>query len=168
MDDAKALSGEPMRPILRLAASAGPVIAAWAIAGLATAPGTEWYRTLEQPSFAPPGWVFAPVWTVLYLAMIVVAWRLLGLPPSRARTGALALFYGQLVLNAFWSVAFFTFQSPVAGLVVLTALTACVLAAIYAFAQLDRASSLLFTPYAAWVAFASALNLGIVVLALSG
>ncbi|MCG6121753.1 MAG: tryptophan-rich sensory protein [Microvirga sp.] len=168
MNDSRALRGEPMSPLLRLAAAAGPVVAAWAIAGLATAPGTEWYRDLPQPSFAPPGWVFAPVWTLLYLAMIAVAWRLLGLEPSRERSRALALFYGQLVLNALWSVAFFTFQSPVAGLVVLAALTACVLAAIRVFAPLDRTSSLLFTPYAAWVVFASALNLGIVVLAASG
>lgn len=152
-------------PILRLAAAAGPVALAYAVAALGTAPGTEWYRSLEQPSFAPPGWAFGPVWTLLYAAMIVAGWRLLGLPASPGRTRALALFYAQLVFNAFWSVAFFTFQSPAAGLVVLCALTALVLAAIRIFHPLDRAASLLFVPYAAWVVFASALNLGIVVLA---
>lgn len=152
-------------PILRLAASAGPVILAWASAGLATAPGSEWYRSLEQPSFAPPGWVFGPVWTLLYVGMIIAAWRLLGLEASRERTRALVLFYAQLLLNALWSFAFFAFQSPAAGLVVLAALTALVLAAIRVFAPLDRTAALLFVPYAAWVVFASALNLGILVLA---
>lgn len=157
---ARASMGGPWR----LLAAAGPVIAASALAGFATTPDTEWYRSLAQPSFAPPPWLFGPVWTVLYVFMIVAGWRLLGAPRTPARDRALALFYGQLVLNAAWSYAFFALQSPAAGLVVLAALTACVLAAIRAFAPIDRVAAALFAPYAAWAGFASALNLGIVVL----
>ena len=148
----------------RLAASALPVFATWIAASLGTPAGMEWYQAIPKPAFAPPGWVFGPVWTALYAMMIYVAWRLLGLAPSRERTSALVVFYGQLVLNAGWSFAFFSAQSPIGGLVVIAALTALVLAAIRAFWRIDMVSGILFLPYALWLFFAGAINLGIVVL----
>ncbi|MCC5979889.1 MAG: tryptophan-rich sensory protein [Salinarimonas sp.] len=151
---------------MRLAAAILPVVAAWGFAALATTPGTAWFQTLEKPFFNPPNWVFGPVWTLLYLAMIYAAWRILGLPASRRRQRALVLFYVQLGFNALWSVAFFTLQSPGFGLVVIAILLALILAMIVAFRPLDRVAAWLMVPYALWVAYASALNLGIVVLAL--
>jgi benzodiazapine receptor len=151
---------------IRLAAAILPVLAAWAIAGLATAPGTAWYQGLERPFFTPPDWLFAPVWTILYIAMMVAAWRVLGAPPSRRKRRALGIFYLQLCFNALWSIAFFTLQSPPFGLIVIAILLALILAMIVAFRPLDRIAAWLMVPYGVWVAYASALNLGIVVLAL--
>jgi len=151
---------------VRLAAAILPVLAAWAVAGIATAPGMAWYQELERPFFTPPDWLFGPVWTVLYLAMMVAAWRVLGLQPSRPRHRAMTLFYLQLCFNALWSIAFFTLQSPPFGLIVIAVLLALILAMIVAFRPLDRIAAWLMVPYALWVAYASALNLGIVVLAL--
>lgn len=148
----------------RLAAAVLPVLAAWGAASLGTPSGMAWYQALDKPVFTPPGWVFGPAWTVLYAIMIYVAWRLLGLAPSRGRTRALVIFYVQLVLNAAWSFAFFYAQSPIAGLVVIAALTACVLAAIVAFRKVDRLGGMLFIPYALWLFFAGAINLGVVIL----
>jgi benzodiazapine receptor len=151
---------------LRLAAAILPVIAAWGIAGLATTPGTAWYQGLDRPFFTPPDWLFGPVWTILYIAMMVAAWRVLGAPPSRRKRRAMGIFYLQLAFNALWSIAFFTLQSPVSGVLVIAALLALILAMIVAFRPLDRIAAWLMVPYAVWVAYASALNLGIVVLAL--
>jgi benzodiazapine receptor len=150
----------------RLAAAILPVIIAWGIAGLATTPGMTWYQELERPFFTPPDWLFGPVWTILYLAMMVAAWRVLGCAPSRRKHRAMTLFYLQLVFNALWSVAFFTAQSPAFGLIVIAILLALILAMIVAFRPLDRIAAWLMVPYGVWVAYASALNLGIVVLAL--
>ncbi len=149
----------------RLAAAALPVLAAWGAASLGTPAGTAWFQALPKPGFTPPGWVFGPVWTILYVIMIYCAWRILGLPRSREQTRALVLFYAQLVLNAAWSFAFFVVQSPLAGFVVIAALFGVVVAAILAFWRIDRVSAALFIPYAAWLAYAGAVNLGIVVLA---
>ncbi|HSP25956.1 MAG TPA: TspO/MBR family protein [Saliniramus sp.] len=149
----------------RLAAAVLPVLLTWGAASIGTPAGMDWYQTLTKPDFTPPGWVFGPAWTLLYAFMIYVAWRLLGLPESRGRTRALVIFYGQLVLNAGWSFAFFYAQSPIGGLVVIAALTACVLAAIRVFWPIDRLSGILFIPYALWLFFAGAINLGIVILA---
>jgi translocator protein len=151
-------------PWLRLAAAALPVIAAWGAASLATPAGTAWFQELPKPGFTPPAWMFGPVWTVLYLMMIYVAWRILGLPASRGRSRALVIFYLQLVVNAAWSFAFFVGQSPIAGLVVIGLLTALVLGAIVAFWRVDRPSGVLFIPYAAWLLYAGAINLGIVLM----
>ena len=150
----------------RLAAAILPVLAAWGVAGLATAPGTAWYQGLERPFFTPPDWLFGPVWTILYIAMMVAAWRILGAPPARRKRRAMGIFYLQLCFNALWSIAFFTLQSPVAGVLVIGLLLALILAMIVAFLPLDRIAAWLMVPYAIWVAYASALNLGIVVLAL--
>ncbi len=150
----------------RLAAAILPVIIAWGLAALATMPGLTWYQELERPFFTPPDWLFGPVWTILYLAMMVAAWRVLGCEPSRLKRRALVLFYVQLGFNALWSVAFFTLQNPPFGLIVIAVLLALILAMIIAFRSLDRLAAWLMVPYALWVAYAGALNLGIVVLAL--
>jgi translocator protein len=148
----------------RLAAAALPVLAAWGAASLGTPAGTAWFQELPKPGFTPPAWVFGPVWTALYLMMIYVAWRLLGLPASRQRSRALVIFYVQLLVNAGWSFAFFVGQSPPAGLVVIGLLTALVLAATVAFWRIDKTSGALFVPYALWLLYAGAVNLGIVLL----
>jgi len=121
----------------------------------------DWYPTLHKPWFNPPNEVFAPVWTVLYL-MIAVAgwlvWRRAGL--RRGRT-ALSFYALQLVLNLGWSWVFFGLRSPGAGLVVIVALLAAIVATTVLFARIDRWAAWLFVPYCAWVGFATLLNAAI-------
>jgi benzodiazapine receptor len=121
-----------------------------------------WYASLEKPSFNPPSWLFGPVWTALYILMgiaLYLVWRK-GLA-ARGVKVALLVFLLQLVLNAFWSFAFFGAQSPLAGLVVIIALWATIVATIAAFAPLSRGAAVLLVPYILWVSFAAILNTSI-------
>jgi tryptophan-rich sensory protein len=95
------------------------VATASAIGQLATYPNlAPWYAGLTKPSFNPPGWVFAPVWTTLYVMMAIAVWRILRLPDaSAARRLALTLFFIQLVLNAAWSWMFFGANNPLLGVI---------------------------------------------------
>lgn len=126
---------------------------------LATYPNlAPWYAGLVKPSFNPPNWVFAPVWTTLYLLMAFAAWRILRLAPSPARRSALLLFFVQLALNAAWSWMFFAAHSPLLGLVNIVPQWLAIVATILAFHRLDRVAAWCLVPLAAWVAYASALN----------
>lgn len=121
--------------------------------GMATAQGLKtWYPTLRKPSFTPPGWVFGPVWTVLYLLMALAAARVHGDPLCRG------LFFMQLGLNALWSPLFFAFRRPDLAMLDLLALWALVAMCIHAFGAVDSTAAALLWPYWAWVSFASVLN----------
>jgi tryptophan-rich sensory protein len=125
----------------------------------ATYPNLAWYAGLARPSFSAPNWLFAPVWTTLYLLMAFALWRVLRLPAQTpGRRTALTLFFTQLALNAAWSWMFFAAHSPLLGLVNIVPQLGVILAMIAAFWQLDRAAGLSLMPLAAWVAFASVLN----------
>jgi tryptophan-rich sensory protein len=93
------------------------VAAASVIGQLATYPNlAPWYAGLVKPSFNPPNWVFAPVWTTLYVLMAFAVWRILRLPEaSAARRLALTLFFAHLALNAAWSWMFFGAHNPLLG-----------------------------------------------------
>ena len=130
------------------------------LAGFATSQSiTTWYLTLQKPSWTPPGWLFGPVWTVLYLMMAVAAWRVWRKVGNKA--GALILFYVQLALNFAWTFSFFAAQSPALGLLNIIALWLAIAACMVAFRNHDRVAMLLMLPYIAWVSFASALNFAI-------
>jgi tryptophan-rich sensory protein len=125
--------------------------------GFLTAPG-EWYAGLAKPSFNPPGWIFGPVWTVLYVLIAVAGWRIW----QRDRTGwPIKLWWVQLVLNFLWTPVFFAAHRIGLGLVVILLLLAAILTFIAMAWRQDRVAALLFVPYAAWVAFASVLNASI-------
>ena len=117
-----------------------------------------WYRTLAMPSFAPPNWVFGPVWSVLYTLMAVAAWRVWLAAPARARTGALALFMLQLALNLAWSRIFFRQHAIGIALVEVAVLWVAIGATTLAFSRISSLAAWLMVPYLAWVAFAAALN----------
>jgi len=123
-----------------------------------------WYRSLAKPPFNPPDWLFAPVWTALFVAMAVAAWRIWRKPPDLCRRIGLVLFAVQLALNLAWSATFFGLRSPLSALVVVVLLQASVAATTWVFAWRDRIAALLFLPYLAWVAFAMLLNAAIVFL----
>lgn len=139
-------------------------VGAASVAGqIATYPNlAPWYAGLVKPSFNPPNWIFGPVWTILYVLMAFAVWRILRLPPaSPARRIALTLFFVQLVLNAAWSWMFFGANSPLLGLINIVPQLLVVVATVFAFHRLDRVAAWCLVPLAAWVAFASALNLAI-------
>lgn len=119
-----------------------------------------WFAGLIKPSFNPPNWVFAPVWTLLYILIAIAGARAY----ERGGARGLALWGTQLGLNFAWSPAFFGLHRPALALAIVVVLLAVILAFIVARWRGDRVSALLFVPYAAWVAFASLLNASIVVL----
>jgi len=113
------------------------------------------YRNLVLPSWAPPGWVFGPVWLTLYTMMGIAAW--LVWRESGARD-ALTWFAIQLVLNAAWTPVFFGLRSIGGGLVVILLLDAAIAMTIIAFARRSLLAALLLVPYAVWTCFATVLN----------
>jgi len=118
----------------------------------------EWYRWLEKPSFNPPNWVFAPVWTALYIMMGVAAWivwRRRGFFEGRT---ALRLFGTQLLLNLLWSFLFFGLRQPAVAFFEIILLIVGIVATIVAFRRVDKYAELLMVPYLMWVLFAAALN----------
>ena len=143
--------------------SVAAVAAASILGQIATYPNlTPWYTTLNKPPFNPPNWVFAPVWTTLYLLMAFALWRILRISrDTRGRNVALILFFVQLVLNAAWSWMFFAANSPVLGLVNIVPQLFVIIAAVIVFHRLDIMASLCLVPLAVWVAFASVLNFAI-------
>ena len=122
---------------------------------------TTWYAGLAKPAWAPPNWLFGPVWNVLYGMMAVagwLAWRRVG--PAGAER-ALALFGVQLVLNAAWSGLFFGRHRPDWAFAEIVVLWAAILATTVALWRVHRRAGLLFVPYLLWVTFAAGLNYAI-------
>jgi len=114
-----------------------------------------WYGGLAKPPFNPPNWIFAPVWTLLYIMVAVAGWRTWQREP---RSAAMTVWFIQLALNFIWSPVFFGAHMIGAALVIVALLLAAILVFIGIRWQRDRSAALLFTPYAAWVAFATLLN----------
>ena len=147
------------RDIAGLAAFLALCLAVSAIGGAVTATSVGgWYQTLHKPSFNPPDWIFAPVWTTLYLMMAVAGWRVWRAHGLRRARAAMTLFGAQLVLNLGWSILFFGFRSIGAALAEVVVLLVAILATTAAFWRHDRLAGALFVPYAAWVAYATLLN----------
>ncbi len=113
---------------------------------------SNWYATLEKPAFTPPNWVFAPAWTALYTLMGVAA------ALAWSKKGSLTAFKAQLALNFSWSIAFFGFHSPAAGLAVIAALLIAILYTARDFYRADARAYYLLFPYFAWTSFAALLN----------
>jgi tryptophan-rich sensory protein len=134
-------------------------LAVGALGGLSTAPAIPtWYAGLAKPSFNPPNWLFAPVWTTLYVLMAIAAW--LVWRRGSART-ALILFALQLALNAAWSQLFFGLHRIDLALIDIVLLLAAIVATALAFRRHSTAAALLLVPYIAWVSFATTLNFAI-------
>ncbi|HZQ93808.1 MAG TPA: TspO/MBR family protein [Candidatus Sulfotelmatobacter sp.] len=120
-----------------------------------------WYAQLRKPALTPPGWIFAPVWSVLYLSMAMAAWlvwRSAGWSSSRY---AMVLFLVQLGLNCTWSGLFFGLRWPAAALADILLLLGAIVATAIGFLPFSRTAFALMIPYALWVAFASYLNFAI-------
>jgi tryptophan-rich sensory protein len=119
---------------------------------------STWYPTLEKASWNPPGWIFGPVWTLLYLLIAIAGWLIYLCPPSQMRTKALAVYWAQLVVNGFWSYLFFYLQSPFLGLFDVLMLLALIGWALYLFWPLSKPAFWIFVSYFLWVLYASMLN----------
>jgi tryptophan-rich sensory protein len=149
------------RQAVGLVAFLGICFAASAVGGLFTASSVgSWYQELARPSWNPPDWVFAPVWTTLYAMMGIAAW-LVWRGDTRPRRLALFLFGMQLALNVLWSALFFGLRNPAAGLVEIVVLFFAIAATAVVFARCSRLAALLLLPYLLWVGFASFLNAAI-------
>jgi tryptophan-rich sensory protein len=136
--------------------------AAAGIGSLATTPQIPgWYANLAKPTWTPPGWIFGPVWTLLYLMMAVAAWLVWRQAGFAGAKLPLALFAIQLVLNSLWSVLFFGLQNPGAAAVDIILLWAAILATMVTFWRRSRVAGGLLAPYLAWVSFAAVLNAAI-------
>ncbi|MDZ7839251.1 MAG: TspO/MBR family protein [Gammaproteobacteria bacterium] len=135
------------------------------VGGAITATSVDtWYPALNKPWFNPPDWIFAPVWTLLYIMMAVAGWRVWRTPASPGRRNALLLFLVQLTLNLSWSLLFFGYQQIGMALVEIVTLLAAIAANTLVFWRLDRLAGALFVPYVAWVTYAALLNLSLWIL----
>ncbi|HEU4590920.1 MAG TPA: TspO/MBR family protein [Steroidobacteraceae bacterium] len=132
--------------------------AAAAVGAVGSADAGAFYGHLVRPVWAPPSWLFAPVWTVLYLLMGVSAWlvwRARGFKEARI---ALVLFVVQLAFNAFWSWVFFVWRQGAFAFAEVIVLWGLIVATLIAFWRLNAVAAGLLLPYLVWVTFASALT----------
>jgi benzodiazapine receptor len=160
----------PTRP-RSLLALAGFLLLCFAVAAIgaySTTPAIPtWYAQLTKPSFNPPNWIFAPVWTTLYALMAIAAWLIWRTPAAQhtlqdsARLDALMAFDIQLGLNFLWTPVFFRFHQLLAAAVVIPLLWLAILLTIVLFWRVRPLAAALLLPYLAWVTFATALNLAI-------
>ena len=141
----------------------GAVVVASALGQIATFPNlAPWYASLAKPTFNPPNWIFAPVWTALYALMAFAFWRILRLPSRMpGRAWAAAFFVIQLALNAAWSWMFFAAHSPLLGLVDIVPQLTAIVVTLALFARLDTIAGLCIAPLVLWVTFAALLNYSI-------
>ncbi|HET7187239.1 MAG TPA: TspO/MBR family protein [Gemmatimonadaceae bacterium] len=136
-------------------------LATGAVGALSTRHAREFYAGLVRPRWAPPGWLFGPVWTVLYLLMGVAAWLVWRAAGWSGATATLSLFLVQLVFNALWSWVFFSWRRGALAFANIVLLLALIAATILAFARVHPFAAALLLPYFTWVAFATALTYAI-------
>ena len=129
------------------------------VSGFATAANIKgWYTTLVKPSFNPPNWIFAPVWTILYVLMGIALYLIWKQPVSLRRSNSLRLFFIQLFLNFCWSFLFFHFHRIGLALIDIFLLWIFIIATMFSFSKSDRKAAWLLFPYFCWVSFAAILN----------
>jgi translocator protein len=151
-----------MKTVPQLISLAVWLVVSFAAAGVGSlfTPG-EWYAHLQKPAWTPPGYLFGPVWTVLYALMGTAAWLIwirFGLAGARI---ALTLFILQLILNAMWSWIFFGLHNPGMAFFEILLLWVAILATVIAFWHKRIDAGALLLPYLAWVSFAAVLNYAI-------
>ena len=118
-----------------------------------------WFDSLVKPSWNPPGYLFAPIWTTLYLLMgisLSIIWRSHAMEPYK--TTAMLLFAGQLFLNFWWTILFFRIHSPIMAFLDIILMIISIFITIFAFASISKTAAWLLVPYISWVCFATVLN----------
>lgn len=154
--------------ILKLVVSILVCQAAGLVGSLFTAPAiSTWYITLQKPSFNPPSWIFAPVWTLLFLLMGISLFLVWKNDPSIApneRRRVISLFFIQLFLNVAWSILFFGLRFPLYAFIEIVILWLAILMTIISFYKVSKTAVYLLLPYILWVSFAAVLNFSIAML----
>ncbi|WP_231491501.1 TspO/MBR family protein [Pedobacter sp. Leaf170] len=153
---------KPLALILNIALTLG----IGALGGIATANSVKtWYLTLNKPSFNPPSWLFAPVWTTIYILIGIAAylvWVKRDTIVHFPRT--VAIYAIQLILNLCWSFIFFYFHEIGFALAEIIMLLIMIIINAITFYKIDKLAGLLFIPYILWVSFASFLTYNIYIL----
>lgn len=155
-----------MKNFIKLVACVIVAEAAGIVGSIFTTPNiSSWYDILIKPKLAPPNWLFAPAWAILFALMgvaLYLVWRKREVFSKELRprlfTVALVLFFAQLILNMFWSTIFFGWQNPGWAFLEIIILWLAILATILVFARISRAAAWLLFPYILWVSFAGYLN----------
>ncbi|MGL4380544.1 MAG: TspO/MBR family protein [Vibrio sp.] len=129
-----------------------------ALGAVASIHAKLFYAQLIRPDWAPPGWIFAPVWTLLFAMMAIAIWRVWSLLPPKQSRLAVGLFICQLAFNALWSWLFFAWQSGGWALVDILLLWGLILSCVVIFWRTSKLAALLLVPYLLWVSFAGVLN----------
>lgn len=133
-------------------------LATGALGAFASASAATFYMQLVRPPWAPPAWLFGPVWSVLYVMMGIAAWLVWREHGFRGASTALKLFAAQLVANALWTWLFFVWRQGALSLAEIVLLWLLIAATITTFWRLNRLAAMLLLPYLAWVSFATALT----------
>ncbi|MBK4735547.1 TspO/MBR family protein [Noviherbaspirillum pedocola] len=131
--------------------------AAETIGAIASIEARAFYGSLRQPAWAPPGWVFGPVWTTLYMLMGIASWLVWREREHGGRQTALALYVVQLAVNTLWSWLFFAWHLGAAAFADIILLLALLVATIALFRRVRPLAAALLLPYLCWVVFATAL-----------
>lgn len=118
-------------------------------------PPGEWYASLAKPSWNPPGWLFGPVWSALYLLMAVAAWLVW---KRRGWCRALGIYLAQLLLNSAWTPIFFGAHEIGWAFAAIIALWVAIVCTMIAFLRVSKPAGWMLVPYLAWVSFAAFLN----------
>jgi len=129
-----------------------------AIGAFASVSAGSFFTELVRPSWAPPGWLFGPVWTVLYTLMGVAAWLVWRTAGFSGAKFALTLFIIQLIFNALWSWLFFKWHLGGLAFLDILFLWAFILITLLAFWRISTWAGVLLIPYLLWVSFAAVLN----------
>jgi tryptophan-rich sensory protein len=150
-----------MPKIAKLLIMVAVCVAVGYVSGMVTRESvTTWYPTLEKPSFNPPNWLFAPVWTALYIIMGIagaLVWDRIDTDEENVKKG-LRFFFIQLVLNALWSFLFFWLKNPLIALIEIILLWLMIYETFVQFHKVNKTAAYLFIPYLLWVTFAMVLN----------
>ena len=153
-----------MQKILRIATVIMTCLAVGYFSSIVTRENIPtWYALINKPSFNPPNWVFAPVWTAVYILMGYAAgrvWNRLEVDEINVKK-AFLFFLIQLALNALWSFLFFGLQNPFLASIEIILLWLMIYETYKQFKNIDKIAAYLLLPYLAWVSFAAVLTFSI-------
>ncbi len=133
-----------------------------AISGAVTAKSANvFYGMLQKPAWAPPGWLFGPAWTLLYILMGTAAWRVWREAGFNGAKVELAFYALQLLLNMAWSYFFFVRRTGLGSTIEVACLWLSIAVTLVLFWRRDTIAGVLFVPYLTWVTFAAALTVSV-------
>ncbi|MFA6460641.1 MAG: TspO/MBR family protein [Candidatus Woesearchaeota archaeon] len=141
-----------------------PLAIGWISSAFTRSSVSTWYTEINKASFNPPGWVFGPAWTILYVLMGISLYLVWTTSGSSLWKWGIGIFIVQLILNFLWSIFFFGMHAPILAFMDIILLWIAILANIILFWQINPTAAYLLIPYILWVSFASVLNLFIVLL----